>query len=64
MATADQAMTRQEFYEAILPSLPTKEDLAKLEARLIKWMVVSQLLGLTAAAAIVAAVAAVMRLVG
>ena len=39
MTTSDQPLTRREFYDAILPNLATKEDLAKLETRLVEWMV-------------------------
>ena len=46
MASGDQSLTRQEFYEAILPNLATKADvaevkadLARLERDLVAWMV-------------------------
>ena len=41
MTTLEQPLTRREFYDATLPNLATKEDLARLETRLVKWMVVS-----------------------
>lgn len=39
MTTNDQPLTRREFYDAILPNLATKADLAQLETNLVKWMV-------------------------
>ncbi len=39
MATNYQPLTRREFYDAILPNLATKADLAQLETKLVKWMV-------------------------
>ena len=58
MTTAEERISH---IEGILPSLATKEDLAHLESRLIKWMAVSQFLGITAIAAAVGAVAAIMK---
>ena len=49
MASVEQ---RVSYVEGVIPSLATKEDLAKLETRLIKWMVIVQFLGLGAVAAI------------
>ena len=50
MTTDEQPLSRREFYDAILPNLATKADLAELkaelmtaiaqlEAKLVKWMV-------------------------
>ncbi len=39
MTMEDQPLTRREFYDAILPNLATKTDLAQLEVKLVKWMV-------------------------
>ena len=46
MNMEDQPLTRREFYDAILPNLATKADLAemkadlaRLETKLVKWMV-------------------------
>ena len=46
MSMEDQPLTRREFYDAILPNLATKADLAevkadlaRLETNLVKWMV-------------------------
>ena len=77
MATADQplgrrefseamanTLSRREFYDAILPNLATKEDLANLRSELVKWMAVTQFLGMTAVAAIVTAAVAVLKFLG
>ena len=62
--TVQEPLTRQEFYDAILPTLATKEDLAHLETRLVRemsihlrWLIGLQIGGLVA-------VAAVLRLLG
>ena len=49
--------TIEERLASIEASFATKEDLAKLETRLIKWLVVVQFLGL-------GAIAAIMRFLG
>ena len=61
MATVEQ---RVSYIEGVLPSLATKEDLARLEARLVKWMVVSQFLGLTAVATVGTAIVTIVKLLG
>ena len=61
MATVDQ---RVSYVEGVIPSLATKEDLAHLEARLIKWLVVSQFLGLTAVAAVGTAIVTIIKFLG
>ena len=52
MATGDQPLTRQEFYDAILPSLATKADLEKVKGDLTYRMIFIQLAGMAAIAAI------------
>ena len=76
MATADEALTRREFhesmkdflsrrefYDATLPSLATKEDLALLQSRLTWRIFWAQAISTTALGAVITAVVAVLKFV-
>ena len=52
METTQEPLTRREFYDAILPTLATKADLAEMETRLIKWMVGLMVAAIAAASTI------------
>ncbi len=58
MATIER---RVSSIETVQPHLATKADLAQLEARLLKWMVVTVFGGMTAADAIAAAVSRLLE---
>ena len=67
MVTSEQPLTRSELraeLDSRLQHYATKADLERLKADLTWRMVATQFLGLTATAAIVAAVAAVARFLG
>ena len=55
MTTAEHPITRSELREE-LKHYATKEDLAKLETRLIKWMVAQLLAAIIAASGIAVAI--------
>ena len=64
MATHDQPLTRREFYEAVLPNLATKADLAELKADL-RGDMLKMVIGLAGLHLVgLGAVAAIMRLLG